>query len=338
MIVPGGRLEQPDQHPAGRASCRSRTRRPARASPRGHARSRAPSTARTHGRAVSGRRATGKCLVRPSPAAVAHRSRWRVCTSVMPASPTSAAQMLRSGPARPPPGDRRPTRCRAGGRTCDRVTGRVERRVRGRAQLRHLGAAAVAVALGVPAAGVERAARRQVDQARRVARDRHQVGRRRRRAATARSPADPRCTGAAAAAAPASAGPYSTTRPPYMTSTSSATWPTTPRSWVIRMIAEPNSRLQVGEQVEDLRLDGDVERGGRLVGDQQLRVVGQRHRDHGALPHAAGELVRVLVDPARRAAGCRPGRACRWRAAGPRAGEARGWCTRYASAICRPTV
>jgi hypothetical protein len=56
--------------------------------------------------------------------------------------------------------------------------------------------------------------------------------------------------------------------------------------------------LQIADQVEDLRLDGHVERGGRLVGDQQLRVADQRHGDHGALPHPAGELVRVVVDPA----------------------------------------
>ena len=56
--------------------------------------------------------------------------------------------------------------------------------------------------------------------------------------------------------------------------------------------------LQVLEQVEDLRLDGDVESGGRLVGDEERRVVDQTHRDHRALPHAARELVRVLVDPA----------------------------------------
>jgi hypothetical protein len=58
--------------------------------------------------------------------------------------------------------------------------------------------------------------------------------------------------------------------------------------------------LQVADQVEDLGLHGDVERGGRLVGDQQLGVAGQGHRDHGPLPHAAGELVRVVVDPSGR--------------------------------------
>ena len=56
--------------------------------------------------------------------------------------------------------------------------------------------------------------------------------------------------------------------------------------------------LEVLEQVEDLRLDGHVQRRGRLVGDQHGRVVDQPHRDHRALPHAAGELVRVVVDPA----------------------------------------
>ena len=51
--------------------------------------------------------------------------------------------------------------------------------------------------------------------------------------------------------------------------------------------------LHLGEQVEDLGLDGDVERGGRLVGDQDVGAVGQRHGDHHPLALAAGELVRV---------------------------------------------
>ncbi len=57
----------------------------------------------------------------------------------------------------------------------------------------------------------------------------------------------------------------------------------------------PELSLQLLEQTEDLRLGGDVESGGRLVGDQQLRLVCQRHRDHRPLPHPAGELVRVVV-------------------------------------------
>ncbi len=55
--------------------------------------------------------------------------------------------------------------------------------------------------------------------------------------------------------------------------------------------------LQVLQQLEDLRLDGDVERRRRLVGDQQVRLVGQRHGDHHALPLAAGQLVRIGGQP-----------------------------------------
>ncbi len=51
------------------------------------------------------------------------------------------------------------------------------------------------------------------------------------------------------------------------------------------------------EQGQDLRLDGDVERRRRLVGDQHLGLERQRHRDHRPLAHAAGEFVRVGVDP-----------------------------------------
>ena len=52
-------------------------------------------------------------------------------------------------------------------------------------------------------------------------------------------------------------------------------------------------RLEIGEQLQDLRLHGDVERGGRLVGDEQVRPVGERHGDHHALALAAGKLMRI---------------------------------------------
>ncbi len=55
--------------------------------------------------------------------------------------------------------------------------------------------------------------------------------------------------------------------------------------------------LQLAHQLEDLRLRRHVERRRRLVRDQQVGVVDERHRDHHALPHAAGELVRIVVDP-----------------------------------------
>ena len=50
--------------------------------------------------------------------------------------------------------------------------------------------------------------------------------------------------------------------------------------------------LQLLQQLEDLRLDGDVERRRRLVGDQQVRLVGERHGDHHALALAARKLMR----------------------------------------------
>ena len=51
--------------------------------------------------------------------------------------------------------------------------------------------------------------------------------------------------------------------------------------------------LQRLEQVEDLGLHGDVERGGGLVGDEQVGLVGERHGDHDALALAARKLVRI---------------------------------------------
>src|SRR5688572_24246224 len=53
---------------------------------------------------------------------------------------------------------------------------------------------------------------------------------------------------------------------------------------------------QALQERDDLRLDRDVERGGRLVGDDEARVGAERKRDHDALAHTAGELVREVVD------------------------------------------
>ena len=56
--------------------------------------------------------------------------------------------------------------------------------------------------------------------------------------------------------------------------------------------------LEAAEDVEDLGLDRHVERGGRLVGDQQLGATDQGHGDHDPLLHAARHFVGVVVDPA----------------------------------------
>ena len=51
--------------------------------------------------------------------------------------------------------------------------------------------------------------------------------------------------------------------------------------------------LQIAQQLENLRLRRHVECGGRLVGDQELGAAAQCNGDHHALPHAAGEFVRI---------------------------------------------
>ena len=51
--------------------------------------------------------------------------------------------------------------------------------------------------------------------------------------------------------------------------------------------------LQVFKHVDDLRLDGHVQRGNRLVADDELGVRGERAGDADALALTAGELVRV---------------------------------------------
>ena len=65
--------------------------------------------------------------------------------------------------------------------------------------------------------------------------------------------------------------------------------------------AEAEIALELGEQAQDLGLHRDVERRGRLVGDQQLGIAHQRHGDHDPLAQAARELVRELAEPQARA-------------------------------------
>ena len=56
--------------------------------------------------------------------------------------------------------------------------------------------------------------------------------------------------------------------------------------------------LQLLEQAQDLRLGGDVQRGRRLVGDDERRLQRQRHRDHHALTLTAGQLVWIARENA----------------------------------------
>ena len=53
--------------------------------------------------------------------------------------------------------------------------------------------------------------------------------------------------------------------------------------------------LDLRQQVQHLRLDGDVERRRRLIGDEQLRPPGERNGNHHALLHATRELKRIVA-------------------------------------------
>ena len=59
-------------------------------------------------------------------------------------------------------------------------------------------------------------------------------------------------------------------------------------------IGQAELALQVHHQVEDLRLNGDIEGRNRFVGDDELRRERERARDPDTLALAAGELVRVM--------------------------------------------
>ena len=57
----------------------------------------------------------------------------------------------------------------------------------------------------------------------------------------------------------------------------------------------PRSRVRLDRQIHHRLLGGDVEAGGGLVGDQELRAAGERQRNDHALAHAAGQLERIGV-------------------------------------------
>ena len=129
------------------------------------------------------------------------------------------------------------------------------------------------------------------------------------RSRSAAPPAGPACRDGAAAPKRSRPGPSSTRRPAYMTAT---------RLDVLgdhaEIVADQHQRhagvaADAGEQGQDLRLDGGVERGRRLVGHQQIGLPGQRHGDHDALVLAARKLVRIVARAVAWRRRCRPGRA-----------------------------
>jgi hypothetical protein len=52
-------------------------------------------------------------------------------------------------------------------------------------------------------------------------------------------------------------------------------------------------RRKLGEQIHDHRLGRDIETGGRLIGDQQCWLAGERQCDRHTLAHPTGELERI---------------------------------------------
>ena len=88
-------------------------------------------------------------------------------------------------------------------------------------------------------------------------------------------------------------GPISTIRPPNMTATRSQIWRMTPRSWLMNSIDTPLSRCSFFQEVENLRLNGNIECRNRFIGNDQLRLEhhGARNSDPLALP--AGKLMRI---------------------------------------------
>ena len=60
-----------------------------------------------------------------------------------------------------------------------------------------------------------------------------------------------------------------------------------------QQVGEREIALQILQQLQNLRADGNIERGNRLVGHHQARAQHQGARDADALPLAAGKFVRV---------------------------------------------
>ena len=57
------------------------------------------------------------------------------------------------------------------------------------------------------------------------------------------------------------------------------------------------ARPQLPQQIEDLRLDCDVKRRGRLVCNHQRRMARERDRYHHALTHSPRQLMRIVTQP-----------------------------------------
>ena len=98
----------------------------------------------------------------------------------------------------------------------------------------------------------------------------------------------------------------STTRPSRSTRRASAIAASS-ASWVTRTSVERADRMDVAHQIHDVPAVGAIEIAGRLVGQQDRRIVGQRSRERHALLLTARQLRRIVVSPAGQADLVEPG-------------------------------
>ena len=163
-----------------------------------------------------------------------------------------------------------------------------------------------AVVEHVRAAIAEEAALRQAQQRGHDPRDGPQPPAALWRPRTGIDPSSPTVYGFLGSAKRVLASAYSIIRPAYMTATCWDISAITPRSWVMKRIAAPVSALSCVHEVQDLGLDGDVERGRGLVGDHQLagcRRAPWRSSRAGACRRSSGGGSRRCAS---RPPGCRP--------------------------------
>ena len=273
---PARRRLEPDEHPRRSSSSRSRTRRRAPIAP----------PARDRERHVGRRRRRRSAAPRPK-------------------QPAASREVLGQALGRD---ERRALRL-SSSRISEMRT-QAERPLRGRrGERRRL--LAPALAGGPAAAGVERAAAGGVEPRRGLARDHRQALAAALERRVARR-AGPPCTGAGAGRRASAHGPLlddpcrRTSRARGRRSPTASS-----RSCVMNSIERLRSRPQVIEDRHDLRLGGHVERGRRLVGDQQLGLGRQRAGDHHPLQHPARELVGIAAQVRARRRRSRPSAAAR---------------------------
>ena len=102
-------------------------------------------------------------------------------------------------------------------------------------------------------------------------------------------PATRGCRGAVGARALCLHGPCSTTLPWRSTATWSAARSTTSMSWVTSTRAKPRFALNFRERSSNFRPQRAVQRRGGLIGEDEFRVVGERHGDEHPLLLSPGQ-------------------------------------------------